>query len=199
MRSLARKQSDMPIAAGQTFSARKADKFHDFYERWNSQIFAFCLLASGDPQKAELLTEQTFALYFCCADAVALDDCCRLPAALLRFASDLAELECSKRSGTCAGGLPQALLTLPFRQRAVFIAVSALRVQSSLAAVALRLRAGQVAEYWTQAALRLRGSWLEAQRTKTQQQTPSGARLLRFPSPPVSAPPTLERAGRLCG
>jgi hypothetical protein len=191
MVSLARKNSDMPIATGQTFSTRKADKFRDFYQRWNSPIFAFCLLASGDWEKAESLTEQAFAWYFRYADAAALHHSCQVPAALLRFAADLAELHCSKRSGTCEAGLAQALLTLPFKQRAVFIVVSALRVPPSLAAVALRLRAGQIAGHWTQAALRLRSSGF-AQPGQTQ--PPFGARLLCLPS--LSAMPGVERARR---
>jgi hypothetical protein len=143
---------------------RELDEFHDFYKRWSSQIFTFCLLSSGDCGEAEWLTEAAFGLYFCCADFVALHHCSQVPVALLRFASDLANAHCSRRRGEGSCGLAQVLRELPFKDRAAFILVSILRVQPSVAAVALRLRSSQLAAYWTRAALRLRWIWLSTGR-----------------------------------
>jgi len=139
---------------------REVGEFYDFYERWSSQIFAFCLLVCGDRGKAEWLTEETFTLYFRGADSVALRNRSRVPVALLRFASDLAKTHCRQRWGAASCGLAQSLLELPFKDRATFILVSILRVQPSAAAVALRLRSSQLAAYWIRSALRLRWFWL---------------------------------------
>ena len=95
---------------------REVGEFYDFYERWSSQIFAFCLLVCGDRGKAEWLTEETFTLYFRGADSVALRNRSRVPVALLRFASDLAKTHCRQRWGAASCGLAQSLLELPFLQ-----------------------------------------------------------------------------------
>ncbi len=145
-----------PIRAGPTPRPRELDEFHIFYERWSSRISAFCLLVCGDQEKAELLTEQTFNLYFRFADLVALHTCSHVPVALLRFASDLAETHCPQRLPAGSRGHAPDLLALPFKERAALILVSILRVQPSVAAVALRLRSSQLAACWTRAALRLR-------------------------------------------
>ena len=139
---------------------REVGEFHDFYKRWSSQVFAFCLLVYGDRGKAEWLAEETFTLYFRGADSVALRNRSRVPVALLRFAADLAKTHCSQRRGAGSFGLAENLLSLPFKDRAAFILVSILRVQPSAAAVALRLRSGQLAVHWIRAALRLRWFWL---------------------------------------
>lgn len=139
---------------------REVGEFYAFYRRWNSQIFAFCLLVCGDRGKAEWLTEETFAAYFRCADFAAVCSGSRVPVALLRFATDLAKTHCSQRWGADSCGFDQSLLELPFTDRAAFILVSLLRVQPSAAAVALRLRSNQLAAYWVRSALRLRWFWL---------------------------------------
>ena len=151
---------DSPIGAETMSPPRELDEFHDFYKRWSSQIFTFCLLSSGNRGEAEWLTEASFGLYFRCADFVALHHGSQVPVALLRFASDLANAHCRRRRGEDSCGFAQALLELPFKDRAAFILVSILRVQPSVAAVALRLRSSQLAAYWTRAALRLRWIWL---------------------------------------
>jgi len=147
---------DSPIGAETMSPPRELDEFHDFYKRWSSQIFTFCLLSSGDRGEAEWLTEASFGLYFRCADFVTLHHGSQVPVALLRFASDLASAHCSRRRGEGSCGFAQALLELPFKDRAAFILVSILRVQPSAAAVALRLRSNQLAAYWMRSALRLR-------------------------------------------
>jgi len=139
---------------------REVGEFYAFYRRWNSQIFAFCLLVCGDRGKAEWLTEETFAAYFRCADFAAVHSGSRVPVALLRFAADLGKTQCSQRWGAGSCGFDQAVLELPFTDRAAFILVSILRVQPSAAAVALRLRSNQLAAYWIRSALRLRWFWL---------------------------------------
>jgi len=197
MKSVARKRDHSPTTSGPTFP-READDFHDAYKRWSPRIFAFCLLVSGDADKAESLTEQTFALYFGFADSLALHDCSHLPVALLRFASDLAEIQCGQQWGACSGGLSQALLSLPFRERAVIILVSVLRVQPSAAAVALRLRRRQLADHWTRAALRLRRSWLEPQR-RTARSAAGRAISMFLQGPPTATAETrLRQSGGLC-
>jgi hypothetical protein len=143
---------------------RELDEFHDFYKRWSSQIFTFCLLNSGDRGEAEWLTESTFGLYFRCADFVPLHHCSQVPVALLRFASDLADAHCSRRRGEDSCGFAKVLRELPFKDRSAFILVSILRVQPSVAAVALRLRSSQLVASWTRAALRLRWIWLSTSR-----------------------------------
>jgi len=150
-----------PLGTDALSRPREVGEFYDFYKRWNSQIFAFCLLVCGDRGKAEWLTEQAFGLYFRCADFVALHECSHVPVALLRFASDLAEADCSQRSGARSCGHTWALLALPFKQRAVFILVSILSVPHSVAAVALRLRSSQLAACWIDAALLMRWFWLK--------------------------------------
>jgi len=145
---------------------RQVDVFFDFYERWSSQVFAFCVLVCGDEEKAEWLTQETFTLYFRGADSVALRNRSRVPVALLRFAADLAKTHCSQRWGAGSFGLAENLLSLPFKDRAAFILVSILRVQPSAAAVALRLRSSQLAAYWIRSALRLRWFWLRTDRPR---------------------------------
>jgi hypothetical protein len=149
-----------PLGTDVISRPREVGEFHDFYKRWGSQIFAFGLLVCGDREKAEWLTEETFALYFRGADSVAVRNRSRIPVALLRFASDLGKTHCSQRWGMASCGLAQSLLGLPFKDRATFILVSILRVQPSAAAVALRLRRSQLAAYWIRSALRLRWFWL---------------------------------------
>lgn len=141
---------------------QEPDEIHDFYQRWKSQIFGFFLLVGGDEEKAELLTAQTFVSYFRCGDSVAHHRHSHIPVALLRFASDLAGIQWGQHRGARSAGLTAALLALPLKERAVFIMISILRVQPSIAAVALRLRSGQLADHWTRAALRLRSSWLRS-------------------------------------
>lgn len=126
--------------------ARGLAEFHDFYKRWNYEIFAFCLLVGGDRRTAESLTEQTFALYFRCADLVALRNCSHVPVSLLRFASDLAEIHCCQPLRAVPCEPTRALLALPFKERAAFVLVSMLKVPHSTAAVALGLRRGQLTD-----------------------------------------------------
>lgn len=149
-----------PIGTEVLSRPREVAEFYDFYKRWSSQIFAFCLLVCGDREKAEWLTEETFTLYFRGADSVALRNGSRVPVALLRFAVDLGKTHCSQRWGAASCGFDQAVLELPFKDRAAFILVSILRVQPSAAAVALRLRSSQLAAYWIRSALRLRWYWM---------------------------------------
>jgi hypothetical protein len=149
-----------PLGTDVLSRPREVGDFCDFYKRWSSQIFAFCLLVCGDREKAEWLTEESFTLYFRCADLAALRNRSSVPVALLRFAADLARTQCSQRWGAGLCGFDQAVLELPFTDRAAFILVSILRVQPSAAAVALRLRSNQLAAYWIRSALRLRWFWL---------------------------------------
>jgi len=156
------RQGGVASQSGTDVPSRPRDvcDFYDFYKRWSSQIFAFCLLVCGDRGKAEWLTEKTFTWYFRCADLAAVRNGSRVPVALLRFAADLAKTHCSRCLGVDLCGFDQAVLELPFKDRAAFIMVSILRVQPSAAAVALRLRSNQLAAYWTRSALRLRWFWL---------------------------------------
>ena len=157
MRSGVRGDADLLTRASRP---RASNEFHDFYERWKSQIFAFFLLMGGDRARAELLTRQTFVFYFRCADRATLRTCSEVPVALLRFAADLAGIHCSQRLGAGSGGRTRDLLALPFQERAAFVLVSMLRLPCSTAAVALALRRSQLTEHWICAALSLRRFWL---------------------------------------
>jgi hypothetical protein len=154
--------ADWSIGKHSMSHPRPLREFHDCYKRWSSQIFSFCLLVCGDREKAESLTKKTFVLYFRCADCVAFSNCSQAPASLLRFAADLAEIHCLQPLRSHPYGRTQALLALPFRERAVFSLVSILRVQHSIAAIALGLRSDQLAESWVRAALQLRRLWLRS-------------------------------------
>jgi hypothetical protein len=154
------------VGAHPTPHPRPLHEFQDCYQRWSSQIFTFCLLVCGDRQKAESLTEQIFGLYFRCADCVAFPSGFEAPGSLLRFASDLAEIHCLQPLRAHPFGCAQALLTLPFKERAVFCLISVLKVQRSIAAVALGLRSDQLAECWVRAALQLRRHWLKSDQSR---------------------------------
>jgi len=150
----------LPILKEIRSRPRDVGEFQEFYQLWSRPVFAFCLLVCGDQARAACLTEQTFAWYFRRADRVALRRSSSVPVALLRSAADLAKTHGSRRPGADLGRLDQALLELPFQERATFILVSVLRVEPSAAAVALRLSTSQLAACWIRAALRLRGLWL---------------------------------------
>jgi hypothetical protein len=45
-----------PLRRAALSRPRGVGDFYDFYKRWSSQIFAFCLLVCGDSGKAEWLT-----------------------------------------------------------------------------------------------------------------------------------------------
>jgi hypothetical protein len=158
--------ADSSIAARPAPHPRSLREFHDCYKRWSPQIFSFCFLVCGDREKAESITEQTLSLYFRCADCVAFSSCSEAPASLLRFASELAEIHCLQPLRSHPRGRTQALLALPFKERAVFSLISILRVERSLAAVALGLRSDQLAEYWLRAALQLRRFWLRSDQSR---------------------------------
>jgi len=81
----------------------------------------------------------------------------QIPVGLLRSAADLASNYGSRRRGAASTDFSQAVLELPFKERASFILVSVLSVQPSAAAVALRLSSSQLASCWLAAALRLHG------------------------------------------
>jgi hypothetical protein len=140
---------------------RDVGDFYDFYKRWSlPESLPSVSWFAETGGKAEWLTEETFAWYFRCADLAAVRSGSRVPVALLRFAADLAKTHCSRCLGVDLCEFDQAVLELPFKDRAAFIMVSILRVQPSAAAVALRLRSNQLAAYWTRSALRLRWFWL---------------------------------------
>jgi hypothetical protein len=162
--------ADSSIGMHSLSHPRPLREFHDCYKRWSSQIFSFCLLVCGDREKAEALTEQTFSLYFRCVDCVAFSSCSDAPASLLRFASDLAEIHCLQPLCSRPYGRTQALLALPFKERAVFSLISILRVQRSIAAVALGLRSDQLAQYWVRAALQLGRFWLRSNQSPEKDQ-----------------------------
>jgi hypothetical protein len=197
-------QEDMPI--GQSPQVRRHPR-----ENWTSSTIS---TSAGTPRSLPSVSwlaetwkrrncsrSNPYALYFRCADLVALHNCSYIPVGLLRFASELVEIHCSQRSGACSGELPRALLTLPFKERAVFIVVSILRVQPSVAAVALGLRGKQLGDYWIRTALRLRGSWLrslEPQRRTQRYATACatfGKRLFFYRSRIAAAPSCLEDMG----
>ena len=136
---------------------RSLGEYRAFYHLWSRQIFDFCLLVCGDRAQAEWLTEETFAWYFRRADFVALRLGSRVPVGLLRSAAELARTQGNRRLGADSGGFGQALLEMPFTDRAAFILVSVLEVEPSAAAVALRLSSSQLTSRWLAAALRLHG------------------------------------------
>ena len=136
---------------------RDLREFQDFYRLWSRPVFAFCLLVCGDRTHAEWLTEESFAWYFRRADFVALRRREQIPVALLRSAADLAKSYGGRRLDAASSEFKRAVLELPFKERASFILVSVLGVQSSTAAVALRLSSSQLASCWLEAALRLHG------------------------------------------
>ena len=154
-----RGKADSSTGARTMPQPRTLQEFRDCYRRWSSQIYSYCLLICGDREGAESLTEQTFSSYFRCADCVAFSSCSRAPASLLRFATELAEIHCARPLRSRPYGRAQALLALPFRERAAFSLISILKVQRSIAAVALDMRSDQLAEHWLRAALQLRRFW----------------------------------------
>jgi len=129
--------------------------FYAFYQRWSSQVFAFCLLLCGDRAQPEWFTEEAFAWYFRRADSVALRSKPHIPVALLRSATDFVRKYGIRRPDADLNNLNRDLLELPFKRRAAFILVSVMGVQASAAAVALRLSRGQLASCWLEAALQL--------------------------------------------
>jgi hypothetical protein len=139
--------------------ARELREFREFYQRWSTQVFTFCRLLCGERARAELCTEQTFALFFRSADCIALDSYSEIPAALLRFAFDTAEIHCQGLLRTEVQSRAQALLAIPFRDRAVFILISVLGLKRSAAAVALGMSSEQLRRRWLNAASRLRPFW----------------------------------------
>lgn len=141
---------------------RELREFRKFYERWSSQVFTFCNLLCGDRARAELCTEQVFMLFFQSADCNALDSYSEIPNALLRFAFDIAEVHCQEPLRAEVQSRAQALLALPFRDRAVFILISVLGLRRSAAAVALEMSKEQLRRRWLNAALQLRRFWLSA-------------------------------------
>ena len=134
---------------------RDLREFQDFYRLWRRPVFAFCLLACGDRTQAEWLTEETFTWYFRHADFVALRRSPQIPVGLLRSAADLASNYGSRWRGAASTDFNQAVLELPFKERASFILVSVLSVHPSAAAVALRLSSSQLVVCWLRAALQL--------------------------------------------
>lgn len=138
---------------------RDLREFQDFYRLWRRPVFAFCLLTCGDRTQAEWLTEETFAWYFRRADFVALRRSAHIPVGLLRSAADLASNDGSRRLRAASSRFNQAVLELPFKERASFILVSVLSVPPSAAAVALRLSSSQLASCWLRAVFELRARW----------------------------------------
>ena len=96
---------------------RELRGYEDFYKRWSSEVFTFCLLLCGQREPAELCTEQAFLLFFRSADCVPSRAIPEIPVALLRFVIEIAEIRSQERLRTEVNSRTQALLTLPFRNR----------------------------------------------------------------------------------
>jgi hypothetical protein len=141
---------------------RKLREFRECYDQWSSQVFTFCRLLCGERERAELCTEQVFMLFFQSADCIVLDSYSEIPVALLRFAFEITEIHCQEPMRAEAQSRAQALLALPFRDRAVFILISVMGLRRSAAAVALGMGKEQLRRRWLDAALHLRRFWLQS-------------------------------------
>lgn len=128
---------------------------HDFYRRWSPQVFAFCRLFLGDHPNSREATKAAFLAYVERDLELGFQ---KIPDDLLRFA-----WEASKRYGeprpspiTPPRDLAEAILWLPFEDRAVFIFSSVMGLNELDAGTVLEWPVQKVREKRTRAWLGLR-------------------------------------------
>jgi len=134
-------------------SMRMERKIKKFYSSWSPSVFAFACLLLGEGVDAEQTTTEAFQAYL----SRELDlDVLQLPALLLIYALDAARQTGSASAQSGAHTLRDAVLLLPWKERAVFALRSTMGLDDMTISEIVEVPVQEIRKFWMNALFRLR-------------------------------------------
>ena len=130
-------------------------KIEKFYTAWSPSVLALCCLLVGEGAEAERTTAEAFQAYL--SRGLELD-VWQLPALLLIYALDAAKRNApaTQLETRQTPGLQEAVVLLPWKERAVFALRSAMGFDDFTISEVVEIPIQEVRRVWMKALFRLR-------------------------------------------